>query len=56
MILGDGGPRHVAVLRTLVEAGAAVEFADRQGVPPLAHAQRRGYTEMVRILEDAARR
>ena len=56
VILGDGGPRHVAVLRTLVAAGAAVGLADRQGVTPLAHAQRRGYAEMVEILERAARR
>jgi ankyrin repeat protein len=56
VILGDGGPRHVAVLRTLVEAGAAGDLADRQGLTPLAHAQRRGYTEMAGILEAAARR
>jgi ankyrin repeat protein len=56
VILGDGGPRHVAVVRTLVEAGAAVDLADRQRVTPLAHAQRRGYTDMARILESAGRR
>jgi hypothetical protein len=56
VILGDGGPRHVAVLRTLVDAGAAVGIADRQGLTPHAHAQSRGYAEMVRILEGAARR
>jgi ankyrin repeat protein len=56
VILGDGGPRHVAVLRTLVDAGAAVDVADRQGVTPLGHARTRGYAEMVQILEGAARR
>ncbi len=56
MILGDGGPRHVAVARLLVEARAAIDLADRQGVTPLAHARARGYAEMVRILEGASRR
>jgi uncharacterized protein len=56
VILGDGGPRHVAVLRMLVAAGAAVGLADRQGRTPLDHARARGYTEMIAILESAARR
>lgn len=55
VILGDGGPRHVAVLRILVEAGATVDGADRQGVTPLAHARARGIAEMGRILEAARR-
>ena len=56
MILGDGGARHLAVVRLLVEARATIDLADRQGVPPLGHARARGYAEMVRILEDASRR
>lgn len=53
VILGDGGPRHTEVVRALVEAGAGVSIADRQGVTPFAHARRRGYAEMARILENA---
>ena len=56
VILGDGGPRHLAVLRLLVEARATVDLADRQGVTPLAHARARGFAEMVQILEGANRR
>jgi hypothetical protein len=56
VILGDGGPRHVAVLRMLVAAGAAASLADRQGRTPLEHARARGYTEMIAILESAGRR
>jgi ankyrin repeat protein len=56
VILGDGGPRHVAVLRILLEAGATVDLADRQGVTPLAHARARGFDEMARILGAARRR
>ena len=51
MILGDGGPVHTEIVRLLVEAGANVNIADREGVTPLQHAKRRGYAAMVRILE-----
>lgn len=51
VILGDGGPRHVAVLRALVQAGANRGLPDRQGVSALEHARRRGYAEMVAILD-----
>jgi len=53
VILGNGGRRHVETVRALVEAGARVDLADRQGVTPLAHARQRGYQEMVTILEAA---
>jgi ankyrin repeat protein len=51
VILGDGGPTHTEILRLLVEAGANVNLADRDGVTPLQHARRRGFGAMVRILE-----
>jgi ankyrin repeat protein len=50
IVLGDGGPRHTEIVRLLVEAGANVNLADRDGVTPLAHARRRNYSEMARIL------
>ena len=53
VILGDGGPRHTEIVKLLVDAGANVSIADRDGVTPLIHARRRGYTEMVTILERA---
>ncbi|HKQ64966.1 MAG TPA: ankyrin repeat domain-containing protein [Methylomirabilota bacterium] len=56
IVLGDGGPRHVATLRALVDAGASTRLADRQGVTPLELAQARGYREMVEILEKARAR
>ena len=56
IILGDGGPRHTEVVRLLVEAGANVNLADGQGVTPLAHAQRRGFSQMVAILKSAGAR
>ena len=51
VILGDGGPVHTEIVRLLVEAGANVTIADKEGITPLAHARRRGFREMIRILE-----
>ncbi len=53
IVLGDGGPRHVATLKALVEAGADVNIGDRSGTTPLFLARQRGHAEMVRILEQA---
>ena len=56
IVLGDGGKRHVATLAALVQAGANVNLADRNGATPLALAKGRGYSEMVKILEAAGAR
>jgi ankyrin repeat protein len=53
IILSDGGPTHTEILKLLVDAGANVNLADREGVTPLAHAEQRGYAEMARILRAA---
>ena len=51
VILGNGGPAHTEIVRMLIEAGANPDIADREGVTPLAHAKRRGFAGMIRILE-----
>jgi ankyrin repeat protein len=51
IVLGNGGPRHQATLRALVEAGANLQLTDRHGKSPLELARSYGYTEMVRLLE-----
>jgi ankyrin repeat protein len=51
VILGDGGPRHVACAQALVEAGARRDLADREGRTPLDHARNRGYQAMIAVLE-----
>jgi len=56
IVLGDGGPRHTATLKALVEAGADVNLADRNGATPLALAKARGYREMAAILGKAGAR
>jgi uncharacterized protein len=53
VILGDGGKNHQDCVRALVAAPANLDLADQQGVTPLAHARRRGYGEIVSILEAA---
>jgi uncharacterized protein len=56
IVLGDGGPRHLATLRALVAAGADPCLGDRDGTLPLALATARGYPGMVRVLEEAGGR
>lgn len=56
IVLGNGGTSHTNTLKALVEAGADVNIPDRQGITPLGHARRRGYSEMARVLEMAGAR
>lgn len=56
VILGDGGPRHQEIVALLVKAKADVDLPDRDGVTPLAHARKRGFTTIERILVDAGAR
>jgi len=56
IVLGDGGKRHVATLKALVDAEASVNLADRSGDTPRTLAKRRGFKEMIAILEKAGGR
>lgn len=56
IVLGDGGPRHQATLRALIDAGASLQLADRHGQTPLALARSRGYAAMVAMLEKTGAR
>jgi uncharacterized protein len=53
IILGEGGERHIEVVRLLIEAGADVNLADSQGVTPLRHAKQRGQQQIVALLQAA---
>ena len=53
IVLGDGGPRHQATLRALIDARANLQLSDRQGNTPLQLARSRGYTAMEKMLEAA---
>ncbi len=56
IVLGDGGPRHLATLAALVEGGANVNLADRDGVTPFQLARTRRYREMAHVIEAAGGR
>jgi ankyrin repeat protein len=56
IVLGDGGPRHVATVRALVRGRVDVDLPDGRGVRPLALARDRGHAEIARILRDAGAR
>jgi ankyrin repeat protein len=53
ILLSDGGPRHQEIVALLIEAGADLDLADRDGVRPLAHARARAQTRIVALLEAA---
>lgn len=53
IILGDGGEDHTKIVQLLVAGGADVNISDGNGVSPLQHAEKNGYTEMEKILREA---
>jgi uncharacterized protein len=56
IVLGNGGTRHTATLRSLINAGASVNIPDGRGQSPLTLARARGFGGMVEILEQAGTR
>lgn len=55
VVLGNGGPDHIATVRALVEAGADIDIPDRSGVTPLQHAEAKGYEQIARIIQKRQR-
>lgn len=56
IVLGDGGPRHEAIVRALLKAGALADLPDALGTTPLKLAEQRKYSNMIRILKRAGAR
>ena len=56
IVLGNGGARHQATLKALIDARANLQLKDRQGATPLQLARTRGYGDMVKMLEAAGAR
>ena len=54
IVLSNGGERHQRIVQLLVDHGANINIADKDGVTPLKHAQTRGFKEIERILLKAA--
>jgi ankyrin repeat protein len=53
VILSDGGPAHIEIVRMLLAAGADPNIADKDGVSPLQHAQDRRYDAIAALIEEA---
>ena len=53
VVLGNGGARHQATLKALIDAGANLKLTDRDVHTPLQLARTRGFSEMVSMLEKA---
>lgn len=51
IILGDGGPVRQETVELLLAHGAKPGMTDEWGVPPIELARKRGFTEIVEILE-----
>ena len=56
VVLGNGGARHQATLKALIDAKADLQLADRNGRTPLALARERGYAAMEQMLVAAGAR
>jgi ankyrin repeat protein len=54
IILGDGGPTYIEIVRLLIEAGADINIADDDDVSPLAHARSKNYAEIADMLRHAS--
>ncbi len=53
IVLGNGGQTHTNIVQLLVNAGCDVNIPDKEGISPLQHAKKRGFKDIVAILEKA---
>jgi hypothetical protein len=53
IVLGDGGPRHIATVRALIDAGADPDLPDGDGKTPLALARQLDHEAIVEIIRQA---
>jgi ankyrin repeat protein len=56
VVLGDGGRRHQATLKALIDAKADLQLTDRNRRTPLTLARERGYAAMEQLLVAAGAR
>ncbi len=53
IVLGDGSDKYQQIVTKLIQGGADVNLADRQGDTPLALAKQKGQRNIIEILESA---
>lgn len=53
IVLSDGGKVHTHIVHELIKGGVNVNIKDQDGKTPLYHAKKRGFTEIVKLLEEA---
>jgi hypothetical protein len=53
VILSDGGPHHIEIVKLLLAAGADPNIADSDGVTPLQHARDRRYDAIAAMIRGA---
>ena len=51
IVLGNGSENHKQVVQLLIDHGADVNMANREGIAPLQHAEKRGFKEIVNMLK-----
>lgn len=51
VVLGDGSKKYQEIIQILKDAGARLDIPDNDGVTPLQHAKRKGFTEIVALLQ-----
>ncbi len=54
IVLSNGDEKHQQIVQLLVDHGADISIADKDGVTPLDHARARGFKQIERILVTAA--
>lgn len=52
IVLGDGTKKYQEIVQILKDGGANLQIPDNDGITPLQHAQKRGFTEIVKILSN----
>lgn len=51
VVLGDGSKKYQEIIQILNDAGARLDIPDNDGITPLQHAKRKGFTEIITLLQ-----
>lgn len=52
IVLSNGGPTHTQIIKILLDAGANPNIPDNQGISALEHAKKRGFKDIIKLLEN----